>query len=82
MELVTTSERELQADSGRNLSPDDFPLYNSTPHILSTEKLKTPGWNPLTPAEAIERAVEWTGDPERDPGPDPATVERMLGRFA
>jgi len=81
VELVTASERELQAASGGDLSPTEFPLYNPTPHILSTGKLKTLGWEPLSPAAAIEQAVEWTGDPERRPGPDPATVERVLERL-
>jgi len=81
VEPVTASERELREASGGDLSLTDFPLYNPDPHILSTEKLTGLGWDPLSPAEAIGRAVAWTDDPERDPGPDEATVERVLGRL-
>ena len=77
--LVTAGKRELQAATGLSLT--DFPLYNPDPHILSTEKLTRLGWEPLSPGAAIERAVGWTGDPERDPGPDPAAVERALDRL-
>lgn len=81
VELVPAGERELQAASDGDLSLTDFPLYNPDPHILSTEKLADLGWDPLSPAEAIERAVAWEGDPERDPGPDETAVERVLGRL-
>jgi 2'-hydroxyisoflavone reductase len=81
VELVTAGERTMHEASGGELSLGDFPLYNSTPHILSTEKLAAVGWDPLTPAEAFERAVEWTGNPERDPGPDPATTRQILDRL-
>lgn len=78
VDLVTVSERELREVSDGELSLTDFPLYNPNPHILSTEKLAALGWDPLSPEAAIERAVEWTDEPERDPGPDAATVEQVL----
>jgi len=81
VELVTASERELHEASDGTLALGDFPLYNPNPHILSTEKLAALGWDPLSPAAAIERAVEWDGDPERDPGPDPETTEQVLDRL-
>ncbi|ERH09297.1 MAG: nucleoside-diphosphate-sugar epimerase [halophilic archaeon J07HX64] len=80
-ELVTAGGRELRRLSDGALSPTAFPLYNPTPHILSTEKLAALGWEPLSPAAAVERAVEWTGDPERDPGPDPAATRQVLDRL-
>ena len=77
IDLVTAGPRELER-TGENCSPSDFPLYNPNPHILDTAKLTALGWNPLTPAEAIERAVTWEGDPERNPGPDPTVTDRIL----
>jgi len=81
VELVTAGGRELRRLSDGALSPAAFPLYNPTPHVLSTEKLAALGWEPLSPAAAIERAVEWQGDPERDPGPDPAATRQVLDRL-
>jgi Nucleoside-diphosphate-sugar epimerases len=78
IDLVTAGERELRRGSDGALSPTDFPLYNPTPHILSTEKLRALGWEPLSPDAAIERAVAWEEGPERRPGPDPAVTRRVL----
>jgi 2'-hydroxyisoflavone reductase len=78
VDLVTAGGRELYRASEGDLSLTDFPLYNPTPHILSTEKLAALGWDPLSPAAAIERAVAWDGNPERDPGPDSEVTERVL----
>ena len=78
IDLVTAGERELRRGSDGELSPTDFPLYNPTPHILSTEKLRALGWEPLSPGAAIERAVAWEEGPERRPGPDPAVTRRVL----
>jgi 2'-hydroxyisoflavone reductase len=75
VEFVTAGPREL-ADG--DLDPTEFPLYNPNPHILSTEKLARLGWEPLTPTEAIELAVEGPVEPERDPSPDRAATERLL----
>ncbi|MFT4946646.1 MAG: 2'-hydroxyisoflavone reductase, partial [Natronomonas sp.] len=51
-EFVFANDRELAA---ADLVSTDFPLYNADVHILSTEKLARLGWDPLDPAEAIER---------------------------
>ncbi|PSQ36245.1 hypothetical protein BRD08_05260 [Halobacteriales archaeon SW_10_66_29] len=75
VELVTTSGREL---AGADLAMTDFPLYNPDLHVLSTAKLSSLGWDPMTPRSAIERAVEGPVDPERDPGPDSAAVDEVL----
>ncbi|WP_336325527.1 NAD-dependent epimerase/dehydratase family protein [Halovenus sp. HT40] len=74
-EFVTANDRELSA---AGLQSTDFPLYNPDVHILSTEKLADIGWEPLSPAEAIARTVDWEGEPERDPGPDRAAEEAVL----
>lgn len=65
-ERVYANERELKR---AGLSQTEFPLYNPDVHILSTEKLKRIGWEPLSPRDAIERTVDVEADPERDPGP-------------
>ncbi len=75
IELVTTSARELEQGS---LEPTDFPLYNPQPHILSTEKLAGLGWEPLSPREAFENAIEGPVDPERDPGPSREDEEHVF----
>jgi 2'-hydroxyisoflavone reductase len=75
VELVTASERELAAG---DLVPDDFPLYNSNPHMLSTEKLYDLGWEPVDPAEAIAETVTTEYETERDPGPDLAATAAVL----
>lgn len=75
IELVPAGQRELERVG---LSLTDFPLYNPNPHVLSTEKLTELGWDPLDPAEAMANAVAWTGETERDPGPDPSVIEEAL----
>ena len=78
VELVPASEREL---SVADLSLDDFPLYRDPPHVLSTEKLASLGWD-ATPLEAsmaeTVAAFREREDPEIDPGPDRETEERVL----
>jgi nucleoside-diphosphate-sugar epimerase len=74
-EFVTANDRELAAG---DLESTDFPLYNPDVHVLSTEKLAEIGWEPVSPAEAIARTVEWDGEPERDPGPDRSAEEKVL----
>lgn len=74
-EFVPANDRELAA---ADLQSTDFPLYNPDVHILATEKLADIGWEPLSPAEAIARTVDWEGEPERDPGPDRAAEEAVL----
>lgn len=75
VELVTTSARELAAGG---LELTDFPLYNPDVHILSTEKLSRLGWDPLSPREAFENAIEGPVEPERDPGPDRNKEEHVF----
>lgn len=74
-EFVWANGREL---AEAELAPTDFPLYNPNVHVLSTEKLKAIGWEPVTPAESIERTVPWDGETERDPGPDRAAEQQVL----
>lgn len=78
VELVTAGPRELDRASDGQLTPGDFPLYNDTPHILSTTKLAALGWDPLDPVAAIADAVAWTGETEREPGPDRDLTHRVI----
>ncbi|EMA53425.1 MULTISPECIES: NAD-dependent epimerase/dehydratase family protein [Halococcus] len=78
IEIVTANERELGA---ADLAPDDFPLYRSYPHVLSTAKLAELGWEATPIGTALERTVEdhqasdRTG---RENGPDREAEERVL----
>jgi nucleoside-diphosphate-sugar epimerase len=78
IEIVTASERELAA---AELAPEDFPLFRSYPHVLSTAKLAELGWDATPIGTALERTVEdhrasdRTG---RENGPDRETEERVL----
>ncbi|QLH81824.1 NAD-dependent epimerase/dehydratase family protein [Halosimplex pelagicum] len=79
VEVVTAGERELAAGG---LDPSDFPLYRDPPHVLDTNKLRSLGWDPQAPTEAVAETVDAT--PERDAdeaqqGPDRAAEERVLG---
>lgn len=74
-EFVMANDRELAAG---DLKSTDFPLYSPTVHVLSTAKLASLGWEPLSPQDAIARTVEWSGTPERDPGPDRSAEQRVL----
>jgi 2'-hydroxyisoflavone reductase len=78
IEMVTTSRRELGVG---DLVPTDFPLYNPQPHILSTEKLHSIGWDPVPPAEAIADTVATEYGTERDPGPDQGAVDDVLAHL-
>ncbi|MEF8882653.1 MAG: NAD-dependent epimerase/dehydratase family protein [Halapricum sp.] len=62
VETVHASERELAPD----LDPDDFPLYNDRPHLLSTEKLHDLGWEWTPHAEALEASVAEHRESDRD----------------
>ncbi len=75
VEFVTANERELAAG---DLSMTDFPLYNTDVHILSTAKLHSIGWEPLSAETAIERTVEATANPVRDPGPARRAEQQVL----
>ncbi|ELZ22717.1 NAD-dependent epimerase/dehydratase [Halosimplex carlsbadense 2-9-1] len=79
VDVVTAGHRELAAGG---LEPSDFPLYRDPPHVLDTNKLRSLGWDPQAPTEAVAETVEAT--PERDAdeaqqGPDRAAEERVLG---
>jgi 2'-hydroxyisoflavone reductase len=78
VEIVTANERELDV---ADLSPDDFPLYRSYPHVLSTAKLADLGWE-ATPIEtALERTVANHRESDRtgrENGPDREAAERVL----
>ncbi|QLH77853.1 NAD-dependent epimerase/dehydratase family protein [Halosimplex rubrum] len=79
VEVVTAGSRELAAGG---LERSDFPLYRDPPHVLDTNKLRSLGWEPQAPSEAVAETVEAT--PERDAddaqeGPDREAEERVLG---
>lgn len=78
VERVHVSEREL----GRTgLSPTDFVLYRSRPHLLATGALASLGWEGTALAEATERAVTdhvESGRTGREHGPDRESELAML----
>jgi len=79
VDVVTAGHRELAAGG---LEPSDFPLYRDPPHVLDTNKLRSLGWDPQPPAEAVAETVEATPEREADEaqqGPDRAAEERVLG---
>jgi nucleoside-diphosphate-sugar epimerase len=79
VDIVTAGKREL-ATAG--IGMEEFPLYRSYPHVLSTAKLADLSWDPISVEAGYERAVEdhlasdRTG---RENGPDRADTERVLG---
>jgi len=76
--VVHASEREL---SIADLEREDFPLYRSYPHLLSTAKLADLGWASTPVDEAMERTVVDHLESDRDgteEGPDRAAEERVL----
>jgi len=79
VELVTAGERELDAG---DLEPTDFPLYRERPHVLDTHRLRSLGWRPVAPEEAIAETVAHspaTDASEADRGPDREREESVLG---
>jgi nucleoside-diphosphate-sugar epimerase len=79
VEVVTAGERELAAGG---LSPTDFPLYRSYPHVMSTAKLARLGWEstPLSSAMLATAADHRESDRDgSDVGPDRSSEERVLG---
>jgi nucleoside-diphosphate-sugar epimerase len=74
-EFVRANDRELAV---ADLQSTDFPLYNPDVHVLSTEKLADIGWEPVSPTAAVNRTVEWDGEPERDPGPNRDATQTVL----
>ena len=78
IEPVYTSSREL---GSRGLSPAEFVLYRSRPHLLATEALSDLGWEGASLSEATEHAVTDHVDSERagrEHGPDRETERRLL----
>ncbi|MFD1563499.1 NAD-dependent epimerase/dehydratase family protein [Haloarchaeobius amylolyticus] len=79
VELVHAGPRELAAG---DLALDDYPLYRTYPHVLSTAKLAALGWESTPLEEAMERSVADHRESDRDGdenGPDRAAEERVLG---
>jgi 2'-hydroxyisoflavone reductase len=76
--VVTATERELAA---ADLDPGSFPLYREYPHVLSTAKLASLGWESTPLDEAMARTVAEHRESDRtgeDAGPDRAVEERVL----
>ena len=79
VEIVHAGPRELAAG---DLALDDYPLYRTYPHVLSTAKLAALGWESTPLEEAMERTVADHRESDRDGddnGPDRAAEERVLG---
>lgn len=77
--VVTAGERELAA---ADLALDDFPIYRSYPHLLSTAKLRGLGWRPTPHDEALAATLAEHREADRTgPGDAPARAdtERVLG---
>lgn len=78
VEVVEASEREL---SIADLAPEDFPLYRDPPHVLSTAKLASLGWDSTPLEDAMAETVEAfqsRENPVIEDGPDRADEERVL----
>ena len=79
VEAVPANERELTA--GR-LECSDFPLYRAHPHVLSTNRLHSLGWESTSLRTAMERTVADHLDSERDGleiGPNREAEAKVLG---
>ncbi|GKZ15637.1 NAD-dependent epimerase/dehydratase family protein [Haladaptatus sp. T7] len=78
VELVHASEREL---AKHDVSPLDFPLYAPTPHLVSTEKLASLGWESTPLSEAVAKTVEEHLESDRtgeEIGPNRGTEETII----
>ena len=78
VEVVHASERELGT---AELSTDDFPLYQSRPHLIDTERLADLGWTSTDPGAAMEATVADHVENDRgqpEVGPDRADEERVV----
>ncbi|MFB6150642.1 MAG: NAD-dependent epimerase/dehydratase family protein [Haloarculaceae archaeon] len=79
VETVTAGERELAAGG---IDPTDFPLYRESPHLLDVHGLRSLGWDPVPPGEAVAATVEAspaTDASGAEQGPDRGDEERVLG---
>ncbi len=79
VETVHAGPRELAAGE---LGLEDYPLYRSYPHVLSTAKLAGLGWESTPLEAALDRTVDDHLESDRDgddDGPDREAEERVLG---
>ncbi|QLK27556.1 NAD-dependent epimerase/dehydratase family protein [Natrinema zhouii] len=79
VELVRAGPRELAAG---DIELDDYPLYRTYPHVLSTAKLAALGWESTPLEAAMDRSVADHLESDRDGsdhGPDRDAEERVLG---
>ena len=79
VEVVHAGPRELAAG---DIALDEYPLYRSYPHALSTAKLAALGWESTPLEEAMDRTVADHLESDRDGddnGPARAAEERVLG---
>ena len=78
VERVGAGEREL---AKADLDPEAFPLYRSSPHLLTTEKLRSLGWSATPHERALAATVREHRESDRtgrSNGPDRATEETLL----
>ncbi|ELY80233.1 NAD-dependent epimerase/dehydratase family protein [Natrinema gari] len=78
VEVVHAGPRELAAG---DIDLEDYPLYRSYPHVLSTAKLAALGWEATPLEEAMARSVDDHLESDRDGdrnGPDREAEERVL----
>ncbi|QCS41314.1 NAD-dependent epimerase/dehydratase family protein [Natrinema versiforme] len=79
VDLVHAGPRELAAG---DIELDDYPLYRTYPHVLSTAKLAALGWESTPLETAMDRSVAAHLESDRDGdenGPDREAEERVLG---
>jgi nucleoside-diphosphate-sugar epimerase len=79
VEIVHAGPRELAAG---DIELDDYPLYRTYPHVLSTAKLAGLGWESTPLGTALDRTVADHLESDRDgddDGPDREAEERVLG---
>ena len=79
VEIVHAGPRELAAG---DLAPEDYVLYREYPHVLSTAKLASLGWESTSLEEAMDRSVEDHLASDRDGSeydPGREAEERVLG---
>ncbi|WP_254762059.1 NAD-dependent epimerase/dehydratase family protein [Natrinema marinum] len=78
VEIVHAGPRELAAG---DLALEDYPLYRTYPHVLSTAKLAALGWESTPLAEAMDRTVADHRENDRggvEAEPDREAEERVL----
>ncbi|QCC59249.1 NAD-dependent epimerase/dehydratase family protein [Natrinema thermotolerans] len=78
VEIVHAGPRELAAGE---ISLEDYPLYRSYPHVLSTAKLAALGWESTPLEDSLARTVDDHLESDRDGddnGPDREAEERVL----